>query len=73
MNTRKKHWAYYVRRIAFSIFQILALAKRGQHWVHMSKELARRGRDVWFSLLSLYYSLLGAVTSTSSSRVSSTA
>ncbi len=73
MNTRKKHWAYYVRRIAFSIYQILALVKHGRRLAHMLNALARRARDVWFSLLSLYYSLLGAGTSTSSSRASSIA
>lgn len=61
MNTNSKHWSYWIRRMAFSIYQILGLLRHGQRLVHSSKGFIRVAKDVWYSLLSLYYSLRGAM------------
>jgi hypothetical protein len=62
MNTKTKQSLYFAKRIAFSIYQILGLVRLAQRLVRMSKGFTTVAKDVWYSLLSLYYSLRGAMT-----------
>jgi hypothetical protein len=62
MNIRNGQSIYFVKRIAFSIYQILGLLRHGQRLTRMLSGFIRVARDVWYSLLSLYYSLRGAMT-----------
>jgi len=68
MNIKTKRLFYYARRAAFLIYLTLALAKRGQQLAQLSKGFTRVAKDVWWSLLSLYFSLRGEMTSTNFSR-----
>lgn len=57
MNTKTRHLHYYANRAAFSTLQILGVVKRGRHLLHSIKGFSLLLKNVWYSLLSLWYSM----------------
>ena len=49
-------------RVVFLMHLTLELVRRGQRLEHTLKGVARVAKKLWYSLLSLYYSLRGATT-----------
>ena len=57
MSTKIKRLHYYANRTAFSTLQVLGLIKRGRHLTQLLRGFAGAAKNVWYSLLSLWYSI----------------
>ena len=63
MNSNERPSNFYkVTRIVFLMHLTLELVRRVQQLGHTLKGVAKVARRLWYSLLSQYYSLRGAMT-----------